>query len=171
MRFEKIPVRRLRHDVPLWDCLGTSGRPRRAGSVRVPYDVAAGSLSAACNLWQCVGMLPVEELWAMLVDPEYRVTGFVRLARGNSNEIHLEPAELMASLRSFGTPSYLVAHNHVLGGPLPSLADWAATSFLLQLSDEAGLDCFDHVVIGEDRYASLRELQPQLFEQYEVGLP
>ena len=49
-------------------------------------------------------------------------------------------------------------HNHPSGDPTPSKADIAVTQEIKKAAALLGLTLHDHVIIGRNRHASLREL-------------
>ena len=54
--------------------------------------------------------------------------------------------------------SVVVVHQHPSGDPTPSGADIQLTRRLVKAGDVLGIEVLDHVVIGGDSHASLREL-------------
>ena len=54
--------------------------------------------------------------------------------------------------------SIVLAHNHPSGDPAPSPDDMALTRRLIDAGRLLGVDVLDHIVIGEGRYVSFREL-------------
>ena len=51
-----------------------------------------------------------------------------------------------------------LVHNHPSGDPTPSKADIAVTQEIKKAAALLGLTLHDHVIIGRNRHASLREL-------------
>ena len=49
-------------------------------------------------------------------------------------------------------------HNHPSGDPTPSKADIAVTQEIKKAAALLGLTLHDHVIIGRNRHASLRDL-------------
>ena len=54
-------------------------------------------------------------------------------------------------------PSIIVSHNHPSADPTPSPEDVAITRELAQAAKLLGIDLLDHIVIGGDRFVSLKE--------------
>ena len=54
-------------------------------------------------------------------------------------------------------PSIIVAHNHPSHDPTPSPEDVSITRDLVAGGKLLGIDLLDHVVIGGDRWVSLKE--------------
>jgi len=51
-----------------------------------------------------------------------------------------------------------VVHNHPSGDPTPSKADIAVTQGIKKAAAPLGVVLHDHVIIGRNRHASLRDL-------------
>ena len=51
-----------------------------------------------------------------------------------------------------------MTHNHPSGDPTPSADDMALTRRLVDAGKLIGVDVLDHIVIGDGRYVSFREL-------------
>jgi DNA repair protein RadC len=54
--------------------------------------------------------------------------------------------------------SIIVAHNHPSGDPTPSIEDRRVTQRLYEAGQILGIDLLDHIVIGDNRWASLKQL-------------
>jgi DNA repair protein RadC len=59
----------------------------------------------------------------------------------------------------FSAVSIVLVHNHPSGDPSPSPQDVATTKRLVEAGKLMGVDLLDHVVIGDGRWASLKELR------------
>ena len=57
-----------------------------------------------------------------------------------------------------GAAALILAHNHPSGDPTPSPEDVQVTRRLVEAGRLMGIDVLDHVIIGDNRYQSLREL-------------
>lgn len=51
----------------------------------------------------------------------------------------------------------IVVHNHPSGDPTPSAEDVAVTREIVQAGQLLDIDVLDHLVIGHNRYVSLKE--------------
>ena len=51
----------------------------------------------------------------------------------------------------------MVAHNHPSGDPAPSAEDVVLTRCLVEASAVVGIPLVDHLVMGNGRFASLRD--------------
>ena len=54
--------------------------------------------------------------------------------------------------------SIICVHNHPSGDPTPSLEDIQLTKRLVQAGEIIGIEVLDHMVVGHERFCSLKEL-------------
>jgi DNA repair protein RadC len=107
--------------------------------------------------------LPQEELWAIPVDVKSNVLGLHLLYRGSLNSSVVRPAEVFRVGILTNAASLLIVHNHPSGDPTPSGADVATTRALIEAGKLLELPLIDHVIIGADRWVSMRESGACLF--------
>ena len=69
----------------------------------------------------------------------------------------IRPAEVLRPAVLEAVPSIIVSHNHPSGDPTPSGPDAAITRELAQAGKLLGIELLDHVVIGGERFVSLKE--------------
>jgi len=69
----------------------------------------------------------------------------------------VHPREVFAAALRESAAAIVVVHNHPSGDPEPSAQDVAVTQRLVQVGALLGVPLLDHVVVGGDRWVSLRE--------------
>ena len=67
-------------------------------------------------------------------------------------------ADIFAQVIQRRTNTSGFLHNHPSGDPSPSPDDMALTRRLIDAGKLLGVDVLDHIVIGDGRYVSFREL-------------
>jgi DNA repair protein RadC len=77
--------------------------------------------------------------------------GSVRMSIVSPREIFLEALHARAV-------NILLVHNHPSGDPTPSRLDRELTQNVKQLGDMMDILLLDHIIIGDNRYTSFREL-------------
>lgn len=70
----------------------------------------------------------------------------------------VHPREVFEPLIRESAAAVLLVHNHPSGDPTPSPEDREITRRLRQVGELVGIRVVDHVVVGEEGYASLAEL-------------
>jgi DNA repair protein RadC len=73
----------------------------------------------------------------------------------HSSIVH--PREVFKTAVKRSAASIILAHNHPSGDPTPSKEDIDITRRLIEAGQIIGIEVLDHVVIGENRYCSLKE--------------
>lgn len=73
-------------------------------------------------------------------------------------EILTEPIKQMAT-------GVILVHNHPSGDSSPSKADINLTSKISDYANIFDINVVDHIIIGRDRYTSIRETSPNLLER------
>jgi DNA repair protein RadC len=85
------------------------------------------------------------------------------VATGTVNSISMRPSEVLRTAVILNMPSIILIHNHPSGDPTPSLSDISFTRTIIECGKLLSIDVLDHVIIGLNRFNSLRETQPDLF--------
>ncbi|MDW7726869.1 MAG: DNA repair protein RadC [Candidatus Methanoperedens sp.] len=73
----------------------------------------------------------------------------------NANVVH--PREVFRTAISVSAAHIIVAHNHPSGDPTPSKEDITITKKLVEAGKIIGIEVLDHVIIGDERYHSMKE--------------
>ena len=68
------------------------------------------------------------------------------------------PREIFLEAVREGAASLIVAHNHPSGDPTPSREDIEVTKKLAEVGEILDIPLLDHIVVGQGRYASMKEL-------------
>ena len=101
--------------------------------------------------------LAQEQLRVLLLNTRNQVRGQRIVYQGNVNSSVVRPAEVLRAAVIENAPSIIVSHNHPSGDPTPSPEDVSITRDLAASAKLLGIDLLDHVVIGGDKYVSLKE--------------
>jgi len=100
----------------------------------------------------------VEQFGVILLDSKHRVMRAVIVASGTLNTTIVEPRDVFREAVIGGAAALVVFHNHPSGDPIPSADDVALTERLVSAGRLMGVDVMDHIVLGDARYCSLREM-------------
>jgi DNA repair protein RadC len=101
--------------------------------------------------------LEQETFWSLLLDGKQRLRRLVAVSAGTLTASLVHPREVYRSAIREAAAALIVAHNHPSGDPEPSAEDLAVTERLRQAGEIVGIPLQDHVILGEDRFVSLRE--------------
>jgi DNA repair protein RadC len=86
------------------------------------------------------------------------VTRTTVLVSGTLNTSIVEPREVFREAALGGAAAILAFHNHPSGDPTPSPEDVELTRRLVAAGALMGIDVVDHIVLGDARYCSFKEL-------------
>jgi DNA repair protein RadC len=77
--------------------------------------------------------------------------------KGSLNASIVHPRETFLPLIKRCCASAIVAHNHPSGQPTPSREDIEVTKRLVEVGKVVGIEVLDHLIIGAEKYVSLKE--------------
>jgi DNA repair protein RadC len=94
----------------------------------------------------------------LLLNTRRRIRGHHFVSHGTLDTILVHPREVFRVAIVAAAGAIIVMHNHPSGDATPSEADIKVTRDLIRAGQLLKLEVLDHVIIGRDRHASLREL-------------
>ena len=101
--------------------------------------------------------LAQEQLRVLLLNTKNQVIGQRVIYQGNVNSAIVRPAEVLRPAVMEAVPSIIISHNHPSQDPTPSPEDAAITRELAQAGKLLGIELLDHIVIGGEKFVSLKE--------------
>ena len=102
-------------------------------------------------------LLDQEHLRLVLLDTRNHVLATPTVYIGSLNTSVLRVGELFRFALRENAAAMIVAHNHPSGDPSPSPEDIQVTRQIVKGGQLLDIDVLDHVVIGHNRYVSLKE--------------
>ncbi len=131
---------------------------RRASSLAPEDRVVISSPRDIANLFMAeMSLLEREELRVLLLNTKNQVLGVEKLYSGSVNSALVRPAEVFTAAVRRTCPAVVVVHNHPSGDPTPSPEDVSMTKRLVEAGELLDIELLDHVVIGEQRFVSMKE--------------
>jgi len=112
---------------------------------------------AANLLMPEMSVLEQEHMRLILLDSKNYVIDTPTMYVGNLNTSIIRVGELFREAIRQNCAAVIVAHNHPSGDPTPSPEDVAVTELITQAGTLLDIDVLDHLVIGQQRYVSLKE--------------
>jgi DNA repair protein RadC len=100
----------------------------------------------------------VEEFHVLFLDRKNVLMRHERQQRGTIDHTPVYTREVVKRALELGASALILVHNHPSGDPTPSRADIAVTQEIKKAAAPLGLTLHDHVIIGRNRHASLRDL-------------
>jgi len=100
----------------------------------------------------------VECLAVLMLNTRRKVRGHYLVSIGTMDTLLVHPREVFRLAVTASASAIIMAHNHPSGDPSPSEADIRVTRDLIRAGQLLKIDVLDHIVIGNPRHASLKEL-------------
>ena len=129
----------------------TSLQPDDRAVIRSPQDVF-NLLSAE------MGFLVQEHLKVLLLNTKNEVLATREIYKGNVNSAVIRVSEVLRPAVRENCPNIIIAHNHPSGDPTPRQPeDILVTRQIRTCAEMMDIELLDHVVIGNQRFVSLKE--------------
>ncbi|MEM7034073.1 MAG: DNA repair protein RadC [Chloroflexota bacterium] len=100
--------------------------------------------------------LEQEHLRVILIDTKNYVLDIPLIYIGNVNSSIIRPSEVFRPAIRMNAPAMILVHNHPSGDPTPSPEDTVVTKRLVEAGQMIDVEILDHVIIGHNRYISLK---------------
>jgi DNA repair protein RadC len=94
----------------------------------------------------------------LLLNTRKRVKGHHLVSIGTMDTVLVHPREVFSVAVAMKAAAIVVIHNHPSGDPTPSEADIKVTRDLIRAGLLLKIEVLDHVVMGNPKHSSLREL-------------
>jgi DNA repair protein RadC len=124
--------------------------PQERARITAPSD-------AANLLMSEMSLLEQEHLRVILLDTRNGVLGTSTVYIGSLNSSVVRVGELFRAAIKENAAAVIVAHNHPSGDPSPSPEDIRVTRQLVDAGKLLDIDVLDHIIIGNQRFVSLKE--------------
>jgi DNA repair protein RadC len=124
--------------------------PEARPQVRSPADLAN-------LLMPEMAFLEQEHLRVVLLNTKNQVLSAPEVYVGSLNTSVVRVAELFREAIRQNAAAVIVVHNHPSGDPTPSNEDVQVTRQIVEAGQLLDIDVLDHLVIGHQRYVSLKE--------------
>jgi DNA repair protein RadC len=128
-----------------------TGAPRARLQLNTPQQAAAFLMPAFASR-------AVEQFGVVLLDTKHRVIRTAIVAVGSLNATIIEPRDVFREATQGAAAAVVVFHNHPSGDPTPSPNDVELTHRLVAAGVLMGIDVVDHLVLGDVRYCSFKEM-------------
>jgi DNA repair protein RadC len=99
-----------------------------------------------------------EHFLTLHLDTKNQIIGEDLVSIGSLNASIVHPREIFKPVLKRSAASIICVHNHPSGDPTPSREDIDVTRRIVEAGNILGIDVLDHVIIGDQKYASLKEL-------------
>jgi DNA repair protein RadC len=132
--------------------------PEEKYQIRGPADAAHVLMATLSNQ-------PREQFVVLVLDTRNQILHQETLYSGTLNTSVVRTAEVFGVALEHNANTIFVAHNHPSGDPSPSPEDVNLTRRLVKAGKLLEVQVLDHLIIGQNRYISLRERALGGFEE------
>ena len=94
----------------------------------------------------------------LILNTRRRIKGHVIVGMGILDSVLVHPREVFRVAIVACAHAVILMHNHPAGDPTPSDADLRITRDLIRAGQLLKIDVLDHVIVGAQKHASLKEL-------------
>ena len=101
--------------------------------------------------------LETEQVRLLVLNGRNAVVSDKVISNGSFNSAFASPREVYYYALKHKAVSVILLHNHPSGDPSPSREDLVLTRRIVQAGELIGIPLLDHIVIGDNRYVSLKE--------------
>ena len=98
-----------------------------------------------------------EYFLVLLLNMKNQVLSLQTISVGSLSASIVHPREVFQAALRQSAAAVILIHNHPSGDPSPSQEDIAITDRLVQAGKLMDIPVLDHVVIGDNKYISLKE--------------
>lgn len=98
-----------------------------------------------------------EMMIVVCLDTKSQPTNISIVSIGTLNSSLVHPRELFKIAILANSNSIIIAHNHPSSDTTPSQEDIQVTKRLVAAGEILGIEILDHVILGDNQYASLKE--------------
>ena len=131
---------------------------RRFRSIKSGSDYRITSPSDVSDLLMMeMRELKREMLKVVLLSTKNNVISVTDASIGSLNSSIVHPREVYKDAIRRSAAAIIIVHNHPSGDPTPSGEDITTTKRINEAGKILGIDLLDHIIIGENRYISLKE--------------
>jgi DNA repair protein RadC len=114
--------------------------------------------AAALVKYEMAG-LTQENLWVMNLDVRFHLVSIEKLYIGSATMSMVRTAEIFKAAIQRDAVAIIIVHNHPSGDPTPSSDDVMLTRNLVQAGKLLDIQVSDHLIIGQGRYVSMKQLK------------
>lgn len=137
-------------------CIGELSKRIASVSARYLLDIEHPETIAAYYMEQ-MRHQEQERMICMMLNGKNQLLGEEEISRGTVNSAIISPRDLILAAFRYHAVYIILVHNHPSGNPMPSEEDIRLTQRVQSACSLVDIPLLDHIVIGDQRYVSLRE--------------
>jgi DNA repair protein RadC len=100
-----------------------------------------------------------EQFRVLFLDKRNQLIADEQLGEGTVDHTPVYPREVVKRALELSATAVILVHNHPSGDPTPSRADIEMTQQIAAIASSLGISVHDHIIVGRDGHASLKQLK------------
>lgn len=129
------------------------GRYELPRKIRSPQD-AYNAIKTITNVQE-----EAQEVFGILVlNTKHKIVAVHEISRGTLDSSLMHPREVFKPAVLHNAAGIICFHNHPSGNTKPSKEDIEITKRLVEAGKLLGIAVLDHIIVGDDRYTSLKKM-------------
>ena len=124
---------------------------KKRKKITSPLDLVEFFMADMCRLKK-------EHFKITMLDTKNYIIGVEEVSIGNLNSSIVHPREVFKEAIKRSSSAIILVHNHPSGDPTPSREDINITKRLVECGDLLGIRILDHIIIGDKKHISLKEI-------------
>ena len=104
-----------------------------------------------------MSFLEKENFKGIYLNSKHKIIKEETIFIGSLNESVVHPREIFRIAIEENAAAIILVHNHPSGDPTPSNQDIEITKDLILVGELLGIQVLDHIIIGDDKYFSMKE--------------
>ncbi|HWT27446.1 MAG TPA: DNA repair protein RadC [Mobilitalea sp.] len=113
--------------------------------------------SVADYYMQDMRHLTREQILLLMMDSKNKIMKDMIISTGTVNTSIMPTREIFIHAIKYEAVNIILLHNHPSGDPTPSAEDIRVTKRICEAGNLIGITLMDHIIIGDNRYISLKE--------------
>lgn len=113
--------------------------------------------SVADYYMQDMRHLTTEQVVLLMLDSKNKLIQDMIISTGTVNTSIMPTREVFVNALKYEAVNIILLHNHPSGDPTPSTEDIRVTKRITEAGNLVGITLMDHIIIGDNRYVSLKE--------------
>lgn len=128
------------------------------------YDLEGCNVSCPLACYKAIQYIldlksePVEKFGIIALNTKHDINGIHIIGSGTIDHVTIKPREVFMAAMMNNASAIIAFHNHPSGDPSPSQDDIYLTQRLKNAGEILGISLLDHVITGNGKYTSLREI-------------
>ncbi|MEQ2529157.1 DNA repair protein RadC [Bacillaceae bacterium CLA-AA-H227] len=130
---------------------------KKLNSMSIPNTFIANSTEEIARALMYTKYYEQEVFTVLALDTKLGILGKSEIFKGSLHTTIVHPREVYRFALQKGAAAIVISHNHPSGRSQPTSEDIEVTKRIVQAGQYIGIECLDHIIIGDGNFSSLKE--------------